>query len=72
VRSSRLASRVDQSLKVAGGLGAVNLRGGIFAWHNTGRTLGGPEGKDQRVHPYSKHWSQYLDFDNYTSYGSSR
>lgn len=71
VRSSRLAQRVDGSLKEAGALGAVNLRGGIFAWHNTGRKLGGNEGDDEHVHPYDRHWSYYLDFDNYSSYGAS-
>lgn len=71
VRSSRLAGRVDRSLKDAGALGAVNLRGGIFAWHNTGRKLKGNEGREDRIHPYSRHWSYYLDFDNYTSYGGA-
>jgi rhodanese-related sulfurtransferase len=68
VRSSRLAERVNTALARAGSRGAVNLRGGIFAWHNTGRNLKGDGTSTQFVHPFDRHWSRYIDFDNYTRY----
>lgn len=69
VRSSRLAERVTGALVRAGSRGAVNLRGGIFAWHNTGRQLKNTDAPTDYVHPFDDRWSRYVDFDNYTRYG---
>ena len=68
-RSSILASRVQQQLLEAGVKDVHNLRGGIFAWHNTGRVVMKGDTETDFVHPYSKSWSRYLDFDNYAQYG---
>jgi rhodanese-related sulfurtransferase len=68
VRSSRLARRVDAALRAAGSLGAVNLRGGIFSWHNTGRTIHELNAKTEYIHPYNRSWSRYLEFDNYSKF----
>jgi rhodanese-related sulfurtransferase len=64
VRSSRLAERIRVSLTASESKGAVNLIGGIFAWHNTGRELQRSNNGTQYVHPYSSPWKNYLDFDN--------
>lgn len=67
VRSSVLAQRVEQAARQSYALGVFNLRGGIFAWHNTGRTLLEPDGSMpvREVHGYDRRWSRFVDFDNY-------
>lgn len=72
VRSSILAARVRTEAIVRGASGVYNLRGGVFAWHNTGRYLKHPASRDEtsKVHPYSRSWSRYIDFDNHVSYGA--
>ena len=57
---------VNGALVRAGSRGAVNLRGGIFAWHNTGRQLKTTDAPTDFVHPFDDRWSRYVDFDNYT------
>lgn len=71
VRSSRLAERISRALTSSGAIGVFNLSGGIFSWHNTGRPVGGRLGEADLVHPYSRSWSYFLDFDNYTSFGAA-
>ncbi len=71
-RSSKLASRVQQQLSKLGVKEVHNLRGGIFAWHNTGRAVMKGNAETDLVHPYSKSWSRYLDFGNYAEYGKNR
>jgi rhodanese-related sulfurtransferase len=68
VRSSRLAHRIDASVRASGGLGAHNLRGGIFAWHNYGKQLRDQGVATDHVHPYSRSWSRYLDFPDFARY----
>lgn len=68
VRSSKLASRVRSTLQKNGALRVANLRGGIFAWHNTGRPLFDQVGGTELVHPYSSRWTTYLDFQDLASY----
>ena len=68
VRSSKLASRVRSTLQKNGALRVANLRGGIFAWHNTGRPLLDQAGGTELVHPYSTRWTYYLDFQDLASY----
>jgi rhodanese-related sulfurtransferase len=63
-RSSKLADRVRTGLINHGAVRVANLRGGIFAWHNYGRLLTDRWGQTEFVHPYSRHWKQYLDFDH--------
>jgi len=70
-RSSKLASQIQQSLAKVGVKGVYNLRGGIFSWHNAGRSVVQGDAETKYVHPYSKRWSQYLEFDNYARYGVS-
>lgn len=71
VRSSILAARISREAMTRGAAGVYNLRGGVFAWHNTGRTLKHAPSRSAtwKVHPYSRSWSRFLDFDNYVSYG---
>lgn len=71
VRSSILAARISREAVARGAAGVYNLRGGVFAWHNTGRTLKHAPSRSAtwKVHPYSRSWSRFLDFDNYVSYG---
>lgn len=62
VRSSRLVERIDGVARQRGADDVVNLRGGIFAWHNYGRRLHQSAMPTDFVHPYSRRWSRYLDF----------
>lgn len=66
VRSSRLAERVENVTRTAGATGLYNLKGGIFAWHNFGLALSEGQDRTEFVHPYSRAWSRYLDFPNYS------
>ncbi len=68
VRSSKLASRVREVMQKLGAKRVANLRGGIFAWHNTGRPLLDTSGGTELVHPYSSRWTYYLDFKDLASY----
>lgn len=63
-RSSKTADRVREALTSVGAERVVNLSGGIFAWHNTGRSLVDGRGATIYVHPYDRKWGRYLDFDN--------
>lgn len=69
VRSSRLAARIDADVRAAGARGAFNLMGGVFSWHNTGRTLAEASGETDRVHGYNRDWARYLDFDDLARFG---
>lgn len=68
VRSSKLATRVRTALQANGAKRVANLRGGIFAWHNTGRPLMDAAGGTEWVHPYSTRWTYYLDFRDLAHY----
>lgn len=68
VRSSKLATRVREAMLERGARRVANLQGGIFAMHNTGRSLVDGKGTTDYVHPYSWWWSGYLDFGNLTRY----
>jgi rhodanese-related sulfurtransferase len=65
VRSSVLARRIDAIARRSHALGVFNLRGGVFAWHNTGRRLEDVGRPTALVHGYDRNWSRFLDFDNY-------
>lgn len=60
VRSSRLASRVNDQLMAAGAKQVYNLDGGIFKWHNKALNLYNSKGLTRYVHPYSSRWSKLL------------
>ena len=68
VRSSRLAQRIDDAATDAGAVAVYNLRGGIFAWHNYGKSLKEGRQLTEHVHPYSRSWSRYLDFPEYARF----
>ena len=62
VRSTALAMDVQS---IASALGVdetaiVNLKGGIFAWHNQERPLVSAEGATEFVHPYNARWGKLL------------
>jgi rhodanese-related sulfurtransferase len=38
----------------------VNLRGGIFRWHNENKPLENTQGATDRVHPYDGYWRRLL------------
>jgi rhodanese-related sulfurtransferase len=63
-RSSQLANRFQAALLERGALRVANLRGGVFSWHNHGRPLVDKFGRTDHVHPYSRKWKSYLDFDH--------
>jgi rhodanese-related sulfurtransferase len=68
VRSSRLIQRLDGPLFAAGARKIVNLRGGIFRWHNSNLPLTNASGPADHVHPFSNYWSRYLERREKASY----
>lgn len=68
VRSSKLATRVRAAVLATGARSVANLQGGIFAMHNTGRRLVDGIDATEFVHPYSRWWTGYLDFDDLARY----
>ncbi|MFT7557012.1 MAG: rhodanese-related sulfurtransferase [Planctomycetota bacterium] len=60
-RSSELAEQLSQSLKSAGARNVMNLKGGIFNWHNQSRALFNENGQTDKVHPYNSRWGRLLD-----------
>ncbi|MDX2156453.1 MAG: rhodanese-like domain-containing protein, partial [Hyphomicrobiaceae bacterium] len=72
VRSSRLVARIERTAREFGAAGVFNLRGGIFAWHNYGIGLTAGDAAEDHVHPYSRSWTRYLDFPNYTRFGTTK
>ena len=64
VRSGRMLARVQPVLASQGAKASYNLRGGIFRWHASGRSLvaDGLNGSAPRtIHPYDAAWSTLLD-----------
>lgn len=60
VRSSKLAARVADGLKVAGATSMGELRGGIFAWGGDGRPLVDAKGATDKVHGYDSTWGKLV------------
>lgn len=60
VRSSNLARRASQTLKMAGAEKVYNLSGGIFRWHGEALPLVDSKGPHSAVHPYNTWWSRYV------------
>lgn len=52
---------IGEKLKKAGFTNVKNLYGGIFEWKNKGYPVFDTNGQEtEKVHAFSKHWSQYL------------
>jgi rhodanese-related sulfurtransferase len=68
VRSSRMTARVEAALRARGATGVYNLSGGLFAWHNTGRSLARGAAASDDVHPYDTNWARYIEFRDRTRY----
>lgn len=60
-RSSALASRLQPLLIKEGVHEVYNLRGGIFQWHNEGKSLVQNGGLTKHIHPYSPLWGLLLE-----------
>ena len=65
MRSSQFAARVAESLRARGAEAVNDLAGGIFAWHNEGRTLVDAAGPTPFVHPYAVSWGRLLTHQNF-------
>lgn len=61
-RSSRLATAAQTVLKSEGVTEIINLRGGIFAWHNEQLPLINDRNSTKFVHPYNARWAEYLKY----------
>lgn len=59
-RSSDALLRLNTACKQAGIKHSYNLRGGIFRWHNEGRTVSNGQGTASTVHPYNNIWGILL------------
>ena len=60
-RSSALASRLQPLLIKEGVHEVYNLKGGIFQWHNEGKSLVQNGGLTKHIHPYSPLWGLLLE-----------
>ena len=63
-RSSKLAARVQDAVREAGGNGVTNLRGGIFRWHGEHGALVNGGGAVDRIHPYNAVWGLLMPRGN--------
>lgn len=69
VRSSALASQLEEVLKEADAEEFYNLTGGIFQWHNQLRpTVRGEGIPTENIHPYSDYWGKLIENDSAISY----
>jgi rhodanese-related sulfurtransferase len=55
------SERVGEKLLEAGYSRVLNMRGGIFAWVNSGFPVYGDGGATDRIHGYSRRWSRWLE-----------
>ncbi|MEP2735938.1 MAG: rhodanese-like domain-containing protein [Erythrobacter sp.] len=70
-RSSNFASRIQSALKAQGAADVVNLKYGLFGWHNQGRPLQNKAGAaTESIHPYDDSWGRLLERKQLISYGS--
>jgi rhodanese-related sulfurtransferase len=61
LRSARLLTRINGSLRDRGAVELLNLSGGLFRWRNERRPLVTPSGAPTTaIHPYSTLWRQFL------------
>ena len=60
-RSTALAEQVAQTLDRDGRPNRpVNMKGGIFQWHNESRPLVNANGSTGHIHPYNWYWKRLL------------
>jgi rhodanese-related sulfurtransferase len=64
VRSSILAARVKVDLDRAGAAKVLNLKGGIFGWHNDARPLVDISGATDQVHGHDAGWGRLVTRQN--------
>lgn len=67
-RSSYAASYLQDALKKNGARSVLNLKGGIFSWHNQSRPLYRSGRATDFVHPYSKYWGSMIERRQLTRY----
>ena len=62
VRSSKMGSRLETTLRDMGANRVVNLSGGLFRWHNESREgLVDSNGSEtEMIHPYDPHWGKLV------------
>lgn len=60
MRSSVLATEVQDELIKSGAIAVYNLQGGIFGWHNDNGALVDAHGATDNVHPVSDKWGTLL------------
>ena len=68
VRSTRLADRMQADLARLGAKQVVNLRGGLFGWHNETRPLVDEAGSTEWIHPFNEFWAQFVRRYKWISY----
>ena len=61
LRSSVVATEVQDDLIKSGATAVFNLRGGVFSWHNAYGALVDSRGNTDVVHPVSDAWGKLLD-----------
>lgn len=67
-RSSYAASYLQDTLKKNGAKQVVNLKGGIFSWHNQKRELSDGATQTPFVHPYNTYWGRLIERRALTSF----
>lgn len=67
-RSSYAASYLQETLKKNGAARVVNLKGGIFSWHNQKRPLMTGASQTLFVHPYDSYWGRLIERRNLTRF----
>ncbi|WP_432199685.1 rhodanese-like domain-containing protein [Erythrobacter sp. W53] len=61
-RSSQFAEQTQSALRGLGAVDVVNLKRGLFGWHNEERPLVDTSGKATRmIHPYDEYWGRLVD-----------
>ncbi len=60
-RSSYAASYLQDTLKKNGAKQVMNLKGGIFSWHNQKRELTDGAAHTPFVHPYNEYWGRLVE-----------
>jgi len=60
-RSSALINRLNAHIENFKPSSMLNLRGGIFQWHNKNRPIYNREKPTEFIHPYNWFWSRLID-----------
>lgn len=68
VRSSKMASALEEDLKQRGAVKIYNLEGGIFGWANSGLKMQNQNGQTKLVHPFNQKWGQLINQENIRSF----